>query len=198
MSQWHLGLAVRVLREGGLVLHATEGVWGLACDPLDPVAVDDLLELKGRPANKGLILIGASASMFEPELALLDAPARAAVVDSWPGPVTWVLQSNRFPDWITGGRPTVAVRVPGHSQARRLSALFGRPLVSTSANRAGEPPARNRLQARTLQTALMFRRRRPGAVGQAPNQLYLLPGETSGRRGTSEIRSVDGRRLRTT
>lgn len=61
LNTWHLKLAVRALRAGGLVLHATEGVWGLACDPFNASAVSRLLDLKGRAVGKGLILIGTSA-----------------------------------------------------------------------------------------------------------------------------------------
>src|SRR4051794_31230036 len=45
---FHLGIAAKVLRHGGIVAHATEGVWGLACDPFDADAVVRLLDLKGR------------------------------------------------------------------------------------------------------------------------------------------------------
>jgi L-threonylcarbamoyladenylate synthase len=128
---WQLELAVAALRAGGLVLHATEGVWGLACDPLRAAAVARLLRVKSRTPDKGLIVIGADAETFAPELDALNAPQREEVLASWPGRVTWLLPSDRFPHWITGGRDTVAVRVPGHAQARALCRKFGGPLVST-------------------------------------------------------------------
>jgi len=173
-------------------MHATEGVWGLACDPFDPAAVARLLGLKGRAAAKGLIVIGHTADAFAPELAALDAAGRAAVTDSWPGAVTWILPNRRFPAWVTGGRRTVAVRVPGHRQARALLEAHGSPLVSTSANRSRQPPPRNRFQARARFEAL---RRRAGLYRRHPG-FYLLPGQTAGRRGPSEIRTVSGSLLR--
>lgn len=188
MTDWHLRLARRVLMHGGIVLHATEGVWGLACDPLDAAAVRRLLAVKGRAAQKGLIVIGYDADCFAPELAGLDGAAREGVRASWPGPVTWILPNRRFPAWVTGGRDTVAVRVPGHPQARALARAFGRPIVSTSANRAGFPSARTRLAARRWLSEV----RRAGC--DVP--IHLLPGETLGRRGPSEIRTVAGRRVR--
>lgn len=188
MNAWQLRLAARSLRRGELVLHATEGVWGLACDPLDCAAVASLLAAKGRDSAKGLILIGAGPGDFAPELDALDAAARNAVLESWPGPVTWVLASRRFPGWVTGGRDTVAVRVPGHPQARALAAAFGGPIVSTSANRSGEPSARSRLRAVRWLRDL---RRRGSRV-----PVHLLPGDTLGRRSPSEIRTPTGVRLR--
>ncbi|MGE0625085.1 MAG: L-threonylcarbamoyladenylate synthase [Pseudomonadales bacterium] len=192
MSDWHIYLAVRALEAGGLVLHATEGVWGLACDPFNREAVASLLALKGRPVSKGLIVIGADAETFSPELDALDARARHAVLETWPGAVTWILPTQRFPAWITGGRDHVAARVPGHPQARALARAFAGPLVSTSANPSGRPPARRALQARR-----QFRgadapteRRFPG-----PRD-YVLPGEVLSPGAPSQIRTLTGQVLR--
>lgn len=193
MNAWHTRVAIGVLCRGGHVLHATEGVWGLACDPWNRRAVERLLAIKRRDAAKGLIVIGAEAGEFAPELEALEGAQRGQVEAGWPGPVTWVLPSRRFPEWIGGGRGTVAVRVPGHPQARALCRAFGGPLVSTSANRSGRAPARRRWQARALLRELA--REEPDTAGD----LYLLPGETLGRSGPSELWSLDGgaaRRLR--
>ncbi len=186
MTPWHLRLAVRHLRRGGVVLHPTEGVWGLACDPSDPVAVNRLLGLKGRSASKGLILVGADVAAFADELDPLPPEQRCLILESWPGPVTWILPSDRFPPWVGGGRDTVAVRVPGHPGIRDLCAAYGGPLVSTSANRSGAAPARNRWQARAWLRGL---RRRGVPARRLP---FLLPGETLGRRRPSDIRTLDG------
>ena len=132
--------AAQVLCRGGVVAHACEGVWGLACDPLDAAAVGRVLDIKGRAAAQGLIVIAACADAFAAELAALDEAVGERIAASWPGAVTWVVPSERFPDWITGGRGTVAVRVPEHAQSRALSAAFGGPIVSTSANRSGARP----------------------------------------------------------
>ncbi|MCP5180006.1 MAG: L-threonylcarbamoyladenylate synthase [Pseudomonadales bacterium] len=174
---FHLARAVRVLRRGGVVLHATEGVWGLACDASDTTAVSRILTIKRRAATKGLILIGGLAAAFADELAGLDPTQRELIEASWPGPVTWILPTGRFSPLVTGGTGSVAVRVPGHEQARCLAMAFGRPLVSTSANVAGRPAATRSWQA-------------VRAVGTLVD--YVLPGATGGRRGASEIRRPGG------
>ena len=170
------------LAAGGIVAHALEGVWGLACDPFNELAVRRLLGLKRRSSVKGLVVIAASACDFAPELQALAPAARAAVRASWPGAETWVVPTRRFPIWVTGRRfgarrpsatPTVAVRVPGHDQARALAALVGGPIVSTSANLSGAPPARSELAARRA-----FARK----------AILVLPGTTAGRSGPSRIR----------
>ncbi len=190
MNEWHLRLAVRALRRGGLVVHATEGVWGIAADPWNSAAVADLLALKGRARAKGLIVIGAEPEMFADEIADLDPVADSRIAQSWPGPVTWIVPTVRFPAWVTGGRDTVGVRIPGHPQARALSRRFGGPLVSTSANLSGHPSARRWPQARRFLRTLAARHPRLARC------IYLLPGETMGSAGPSEIRTLDGGYLR--
>ena len=185
VNDFHLRRAVGHLRQGGVVAHATEGVWGLACDPFDCQAVARILAIKGRSPDKGLILIGASADCFAPELTSLTATDRQAVQATWPGPVSWVLPSERFPVWITGAglgpRPTVAVRVPGHAQARALCARFGGPLVSTSANPSGVSATDSVLRVRRW-------------FGDAVD--FIAPGQTLGRQGPSQLRTLAGEVLR--
>ena len=156
-------------------MHATEGVWGLACDPFDAHAVARVLALKGRAAARGLIVIGASATMFAPELDALAPDVRAAIEASWPAAETWIVPNVRFPRWVTGAHATVAIRVPGHAQARALAARFGGPLVSTSANLSGQPPARTELRARRY-----FQHRVD----------YVLAGATCGSGRASRIRDA--------
>lgn len=167
-----LARAVAALRAGGVVAHASEGVWGLACDPFVRAAVAKVHAIKGRAAAKGLIVVAGDAAVFAPELDPLDEALAERIRASWPGAVTWVVANRRFPAWITGGRDTAAIRVPAHAQARALVAAFGGPLVSTSANRTGAPPAT------TAEEVL-------ATLGGEID--YLLPGATSGRQGPSRI-----------
>ena len=167
-----LDRALRVLRCGGVVAHASEGVWGLACDPFNRPAVERVLDVKGRDAAKGLIVVAADSEAFADELDAQQADTAARIRASWPGAVTWVVPNARFPSWITGGRDTVAIRVPDHDQARALAASFGGPIVSTSANRSGEAPA---VTAEEVERAL------------GDDVDYVLPGETGTRQGPSRI-----------
>ena len=178
----HLRRAVDVLRGGGVVAHATEGVWGLACDPFNAAAVERVLRIKGRDADKGLIVAAGRPAAFAAELEMLDDEVAARIRASWPGAVTWVVPNRRFPQWVTGGRDTAAIRVPGHAQARALSVAFGGAIVSTSANRSGVEPART---AEAVADAL----------GEAVD--FILPGETGSSVGPSRIvDALTGRTLR--
>lgn len=148
---WHLSEAVATLRAGGVIAQATEGVWGLACDPDDMHAVDRVLDLKGRDIARGLILLGHHPQVFAAELANLSEFDRARVQVEWPGPSTFVVPNRKslpWPHWVTGDHTGVAVRVPGHEQARRVCAAFGGPLVSTSANPSGRKTPTTMLKVR--------------------------------------------------
>lgn len=139
--------AAPLLQRGGVLAYPTEAVWGLGCDPDNEAAVLSLLELKQRPVDKGLILVAAH---LDPLRRWLDLPALppdrlAVVLASWPGPHTWVMPAAAdAPAWITGGRDSIAVRISAHPVVTALCEGFGGALVSTSANRGGEPPAYTR------------------------------------------------------
>ncbi len=173
----------RVLAAGGLIAYPAEGVYGLGCDPANPEAVQRLLALKGRSAGKGLILVAADMQQLQPWLAPLSDEIYRRLEQSWPGPVTWVVPAaSGAPALLTGGRDSLAVRVSAHPPCRRLCEAWGGPLVSTSANYHGRPPARSALQVR--------RRLGPGVD-------YVLSGPLGGLVGPTTIRdALDNRVLR--
>ncbi len=128
-----------------MIAYPTEAVFGLGCDPLNPEAVRRVLDLKKRRIDKGLILIASTLPQLHPFIRPLDARIRQALTDSWPGPVTWAVPASAdCPDWLTGGKSTLAVRVSAHPVCRALCERWGGPLVSTSANASGNPPIRKR------------------------------------------------------
>ena len=130
------------VRAGAVVACPAEGVWGLSCDPFNEDAVLDLLRLKSRDVSKGLIVVAASTGVFSALLDALSASERDAVLSSWPGPNTWLVpHRNQFPRWITGDSDEVAIRVTSAPALAALCRAFDGPLVSTSANPAGLPPA---------------------------------------------------------
>lgn len=136
--------AVTALRAGGVIAYPTEAVFGLGCDPNDEAALARIIAIKGREAHKGFILIAASIMQLQPYLAPVE-PAWAARFETyWPGPVTLIVPcATGIPSLLSGGRDTVAVRVSDHPLVRRLCNRYGGAIVSTSANRSGEPPCRD-------------------------------------------------------
>lgn len=136
--------AVKLLQAGKIIGYPTEAVFGLGCDPFNQSAVQELLHVKHRPVEKGVILAASSIEQIEDLVRICNEPWEQKVRDSWPGPVTWVLPVKQsMPSWVTGGRDTLAVRVSIHPTVKALCEAFKGPIVSTSANPSGEEPARS-------------------------------------------------------
>ncbi len=141
--------AATLLHRGAVIAYPTEGVWGLGCDPMNRVAVMRLLAIKDREPGKGLILIAADYRQLLPLLGTLTPEQQKTFLRPTTTPVTWLAPaSHRAPTWITGGRATIAVRITRFPLAVALCRAFGGPLVSTSANPAGRPPARSAMRVR--------------------------------------------------
>ncbi len=180
-SSIHLSLAVRALRDGGVIAYPTESVWGLGCDPWRPDAVARIWDIKRRDPGKGLILIAADWAQIAPWLVGLDAASLALLSASWPGPVTWLVPVPAdFPAWLRGRHETVALRVSAHPGVQALCHAFGGALVSTSANRAGHPAARSLFDVR---------QRLGGELD------FILPGATGGLARPTEIRDLSSQRV---
>ena len=151
MTPWHLRKAIHHLDQGEIIAYPTEGLYGLGCNPYDGQAVLQLLALKQRPLSRGLILIASHFDQLTPLLATLPKNQAARVQASWPGPNTWVWPCvPEVPHWLSGGRDTLAVRVTAHPIAAALCNAFGAPLVSTSANLSGHPPAHTALDVHRI------------------------------------------------
>lgn len=131
--------AASIIREGGVVAFATETVYGLGANALDPAAVARVFEIKGRPRFDPLIV-----HVPTPEVArelVGDFPAMATKLAErfWPGPLTLVLpKRSHVPDIVTSGLPSVAVRVPSHPVALALLRASGVPIAAPSANTFGQ------------------------------------------------------------
>jgi len=139
------------LREGGLVAYPTETWFALGCDPRLPVAVEALRAAKGREAGKALPLLAGSREQAEALVpALRELPAARAIADAlWPGPLSLVLpvRPGVLAPGVAAPDGTVAIRWSPHPVAAALARAAGTPLVATSANRAGEPPAGSAAEA---------------------------------------------------
>lgn len=168
--------AAQILRDGGVIAYPTEAVYGLGCDPFDHEAVGRILELKARPESAGLILIADEFSRFAEFIGEVAAADVERAVKTWPGPVTWLFpRSVQAPGWICGEHESIALRVTDHPVCRNLCSASGGAIVSTSANRSGEPPARSKDE---VEAALGV-----GIDG-------IVEGELGGRDRPSEIRDL--------
>jgi L-threonylcarbamoyladenylate synthase len=137
--QQEITAAVRHLREHGVVVLPTDTLYGLAADVFDEEALERVFAIKGRPANLALPVLVADWDQVARVTQNLSKLARRLAEQFWPGPLTLVVPKAAWvPDLITGGGPTVALRMPDHPVPLGVAAELGRPITGTSANRSGQ------------------------------------------------------------
>ncbi|HYN68992.1 MAG TPA: L-threonylcarbamoyladenylate synthase, partial [Candidatus Eisenbacteria bacterium] len=174
--------AIRVLQGGGIVGLPTDTVYGIAVSLATPGGIERLFAAKGRSPDRAIALLLADAVQAA-EIGIMDGAATALAAAFWPGGLTLVVPrrpAGTLPEVLTGGAPTIGLRVPAHAAPRALAAAVG-PLPTTSANRSGEPEAR---------TAAEIERLLGGAVD------LILDGGPSAGGPASTVVDAAGARLR--
>jgi L-threonylcarbamoyladenylate synthase len=137
-GQKAIAQAAAILRTGGTVAFATETVYGLGANALDPVAVARIFEAKRRPSWDPLIVHIADREML-PRVSRETSPQAQLWMDAfWPGPLTLLLPKGKaIPPEVTAGRERVGVRMPAHPVALALLRAAGIPIAAPSANLFG-------------------------------------------------------------
>jgi len=172
-SAWQKKCFVNRLHAGGVVAYPTEAVFGLGCDPLNREAVNHLFDLKGRSEDKGLILIASKLSQLSPYIQPLNEPLLSVINEPGEQPTTWLLPAKQgVPDWLTGGRDKIAIRLIRHALAKELCELADMAIVSTSANKSGCLPTKT-----ANQTRLKFSKK----------DVYTINGQVGSSRSPSRI-----------
>ncbi len=165
------------LMGGAVVLMPTDTIYGLHAVAANETAVARIAEMKGRDENKPFIVLASATSQF-PDLGITASPEIVNALDSiWPAPLTAILPR--------GGK-SLAVRIPALDWLRALIERTG-PLISTSANRSGEPAVdRPSALARDLQHGLTIvdggvRKGEPSAILDltAPEPRFIREGDPS-------------------
>ncbi|MEA2653999.1 MAG: L-threonylcarbamoyladenylate synthase [Chloroflexota bacterium] len=137
-------LAIETLRAGGVIALPTDTVYGIGVSLETPLGIERLFQIKRRPPDRGIMLLLDSAAQAG-SLGVM-GPAASALADAcWPGGLTVVVPQRpdvSLPAALTGGAPTIGLRVPDHEAPRALAAAVG-PLPVTSANISGLPEARD-------------------------------------------------------
>lgn len=175
--------AVSVLKQGGVIAYPTEYCFGLGCDPRSQRAVQRILDIKNRLVEQGLILIAADIFQVKNYADLDAALMQSQIEESWPGPVTWTLPCQPdTPSWIKGKHNSVAMRVTAHDLCSQLCKQYGDAIVSTSANRHGQPAM---LSAE-------------GVISQMSDEVdYIIEAQVGGAKQASQIKdSMTGDILR--
>lgn len=134
----NLDVASAVLHSGGIIGLPTETVYGLGADAHNDAAVAAIFRVKGRPVDHPLIVHLPDTAAARDWAKDWPASAEALVQHFWPGPLTLIVtKATSAPDSVTGGRSTVALRVPQHPLTLRLLRDFPGGIAAPSANRFG-------------------------------------------------------------
>lgn len=186
------------LKAGAVVAFPTETVYGLGADATNPVAVAKVFALKSRPSFDPMIVHVSSIEEAKALWTGCPAIAEKLMQRFWPGPLTLVLpKSERIPDIVTAGLPSVAVRRPNHPVALTLLVEAGCPIAAPSANRFGHAsPTTAAAVEEELGKALMILDGGPSRVG-VESTVVAFDGEKpvmlrSGGLTLEEITSVAG------
>ncbi|AWH90321.1 L-threonylcarbamoyladenylate synthase type 1 TsaC [Buchnera aphidicola (Melanaphis sacchari)] len=134
---------IQELYNSNVIAYPTEAMFGLGCDPDNKKAVKKLLKLKKRSIKKGLILVASHYNQIKNYINenSLSIKKKKDMLMQWPGPVTFLVPASiSAPHWLTGHFNTVAVRISNHFSIIKLCNIFGKALISTSANFSNMPP----------------------------------------------------------
>ena len=127
---------VSCLRKGDVVALPTDTFYGLAVDPVNLHAVEQIYKIKTRQRHKPLSLLIASVAQAYELARNTDALFDRLAEKFWPGPLTLVMpKAANVHEIVTGGQDTVAIRVPAHPMAQQLLTAFGGGIAAPSANR---------------------------------------------------------------
>ena len=135
-----IGVAARILAEGGLVAFPTDTVYGVGAHAFQPEAVERIYAAKIRPQDKAIPILLAQAADLSLVIEGITEAARLLAERFWPGGLTLVLPKKAsVSDVVSASGPTVAVRAPDHPVVRSLISALGAHLAATSANLSGRP-----------------------------------------------------------
>ncbi|MFP3029304.1 MAG: Sua5/YciO/YrdC/YwlC family protein [Arsenophonus sp.] len=165
------------LNEGKIIAYPTEAVFGLGCDPDNDKVVRQLLSLKQRSWEKGLILIAENYKQLIPYIDInkLTNLQKEMMLSIESEAITWVVPARKdIPKWLTGKFDSLAVRITNFKLIKKLCFLYGKPLISTSANLNGLSPCRTKEEV----------------IAQFNGQISVLEGSIAGHKNPSEIRDI--------
>ena len=132
--------ATRVLRNGGVVIFPTDTAVGIGCRVDSIEGIERIYEIRHRPVEKPLLLLVSSFEMAQEYTLPLSEKVYALMKKYWPGGITFVLPANeeKVPSEVRANKPTVAIRLPDHSELVEIIDEVGVPIVAPSANFSGE------------------------------------------------------------
>jgi L-threonylcarbamoyladenylate synthase len=135
--------AAALLMRGGVIVYPTETFYGLGAHPRSEKTIERVYRIKGRGFDKPLPLIASDIVAVRAAVAAWPEVAERLAAVFWPGPLTLLLPASPcLPLSLHAGTGNLAIRISPHPVARELAERAGGLLISTSANRSGDPACR--------------------------------------------------------
>ena len=143
MLKEEINKALEILKSGGVILYPTDTIWGLGCDASNPEAVDKILKIKNRPAEKSLIVLLDVDSKIQSYVT--EVPEIAYdLIEYAENPLTIIFSgAKNLAQNVTNEDGSVGIRIVKHDFCTPLIQRLRKPIVSTSANLSGEPSPKN-------------------------------------------------------
>jgi len=139
--QQEIEKGIKILQKGGVIAFPTDTVYGLGADAFNSIAVERIYEIKNRPKHRQLPLLIAGVERLVTLADSIPEIAWFLARRFWPGGLTLVLpKTDSLPVYLAPG-PTIAARVPDHPACLAIIQHLGNPIIGTSANISGQPPA---------------------------------------------------------
>ena len=130
---------IRVLQGGGTLLYPTDTVWGIGCDATDAWAVEKIYRIKKRSDSKAMLVLADSVDMVRDYVTEIpDTALQILEVNEEPLTIIYPCARGLAPN-LTAGDGSIGIRITSEAFSKALVKSLGRPLVSTSANLAGQP-----------------------------------------------------------
>jgi L-threonylcarbamoyladenylate synthase len=137
-----LDAAAEAVLRGGVIAFPTDTVYGLGCSLLDVAAVEMVGRLKRRAREHAYISLIPDPSQALGLALSVSGVAKRLIDRFWPGPLSLVfIAAEIVPARVRGSGGTIALRCPNDVLSHALLQRIGGPMVSSSANLSGQPPA---------------------------------------------------------
>ncbi|WP_421940753.1 L-threonylcarbamoyladenylate synthase [Pedobacter sp.] len=143
MLREEINKALEVLKSGGVILYPTDTIWGLGCDATNPEAVEKVLKIKNRPAEKSLIVLLDTDNKLQSYVAEIPDVAYD-LIEYAENPLTVIFSgAKNLASNVINVDGSVGIRIAKHDFCTPLIQRFRKPIVSTSANISGAPSPKN-------------------------------------------------------
>jgi L-threonylcarbamoyladenylate synthase len=130
---------VEALNEGKVILYPTDTIWGIGCDATNPEAIKKVYDIKQRPYDKPMIILVGDIDMLREYTEEVNVRLLKKILE-FEEPTTIVYpKAMNLPDILLEKDGSIAIRIVKHDLMTEVLNLFGKPIVSTSANLSGEP-----------------------------------------------------------